>query len=34
MAVALRRGVDAMVTYDQRLADLARAQGLEVVTPA
>lgn len=34
LAVALRLGVDEMFTYDQELADLAQAHGIDVVAPA
>jgi len=33
-ALSLRETVDAFVVYDHRLANEARAQGLEVLTPA
>lgn len=33
-ALAVRDELDAMVTYDARLADAARAAGLEVAAPA
>lgn len=33
-ALVLREEVDALLTYDARLADAARAVGLEVVAPA
>jgi uncharacterized protein len=33
-ALALREELEAVVTYDARLADAARAAGLEVVAPA
>ncbi|WP_425843228.1 type II toxin-antitoxin system VapC family toxin [Agrococcus sp. TSP3-2-1] len=34
LAGALRLGVDAMATYDDRLADAARSIGLAVVAPS
>ena len=34
LAVALRLGVDTLVTYDRELAVAARSAGLEVVQPA
>lgn len=33
-ALALRDALEAVVTYDARLADAARAAGLEVIAPA
>lgn len=33
LAAALRIGVDAVVTYDQRMADAARALGFPVIAP-
>lgn len=33
-ALAVREELEAMITYDARLADAARAAGLEVVAPA
>ncbi len=34
IAAALSSGVDAMVTYDRRQADAARAVGLAVIAPS
>lgn len=34
VAAALRGGADAMITYDRRQADAARAVGLAVVAPS
>lgn len=34
LEAAIRLGVDAVLTYDYRLADSARAVGLDVISPA
>jgi predicted nucleic acid-binding protein len=33
-AMLVRDEIDALVTYDQRLADVAEAEGIPIVAPA